>query len=277
MFKNSQKRMEDIIPADFSATPYTDKQLSTAVLTSGQGYQRPIQAKNVQGIINNFNPMLLDPIIVNFRVGKYYVIDGQHRIVALKKMNNGRECMVQCKVLSGLTYEQEALLYHQLDASKRKLSLADDTRALAESGEDEGVREIQKAMRLNGFVWNLDKNGSGCTNNINSVRAVLNAYKQLGYDGLYRTLRIIRKTWGGKPSSLSSYIISGAALFVKAYENEMDDKVFVRQLSKLQPDEIVSRGRSDSSTRNQALKYARVILSAYNRALRNGVLSYKLE
>ena len=104
-------------------------------------------------------------------------------------------------------------------------------------------------MRLNGFVWNLDKNGSGCTNNINSVRAVLNAYKQLGYDGLY----------------------------VKAYENEMDDKVFVRQLSKLQPDEIVSRGRSDSSTRNQALKYARVILSAYNRALRNGVLSYKLE
>ena len=105
----------------------------------------------------------------------------------------------------------------------------------------------------------------------------MNAYKQLGYDGLYRTLRIIRKTWGGKPSSLSSYIISGAALFVKAYENEMDDKVFVRQLSKLQPDEIVSRGRSDSSTRNQALKYARVILSAYNRALRNGVLSYKLE
>lgn len=252
MFKSNQRNFNDIIPADFSATPYTDKQLSTSVLTSGQGYQRPVRQKNVQRIIDEFNPMLLDPIIVNFRGGKYYVIDGQHRIVAIKRMNNGGDCMVQCKVLNGLSYEEEAMLYHKLDAGKKRLRLA-------------------------GFCWNFDKAGSGSANNVNAVRAVLNAHKLLGYEQFYRMLRLIRKTWDGKPSSLSSYIISGAALFIHTYEKDMDDKLFVRQLAKCQPEEIVSRGKTDGSTRNQALKYAKVILDRYNYTLCKGRLPYKFE
>ena len=277
MFKGNQRNFNDIIPADFSATPYTDTQLSTSVLTSGQGYQRPVHQKNVQRIIDEFNPMLLDPIIVNFRGGKYYVIDGQHRIVALKRMNNGGDCMVQCKVLNGLSYEEEAMLYHKLDAGKKRLSLADDTRARAESGEDLDVKEIQRAMRLAGFCWNFDKAGSGSPNNVNAVRAVLNAHKLLGYEQFYRMLRLIRKAWDGKPSSLSSYIISGAALFIHTYEKDIDDKLFVRQLAKCQPEEIVSRGKTDSSTRNQALKYAKVIFDRYNYTLCKGRLPYKFE
>ena len=73
-------------------------------------------------------------------------------------------------------------------------------------------------MRLAGFCWNFDKAGSGSANNVNAVRAVLNAHKLLGYEQFYRMLRLIRKTWDGKPSSLSSYIISGAALFIHTYE-----------------------------------------------------------
>ncbi len=59
-------------------------------------------------IIRDWDERLLDPVIVSFRDGKFYVIDGQHRIAAMRKMNNGSEVMAVCKVYSGLTYEQEA-------------------------------------------------------------------------------------------------------------------------------------------------------------------------
>ena len=59
-------------------------------------------------IIWDWDERLLDPVIVSFRDGKFYVIDGQHRIAAMRKMNNGSEVMAVCKVYSGLTYEQEA-------------------------------------------------------------------------------------------------------------------------------------------------------------------------
>ena len=59
-------------------------------------------------------------------------------------------------------------------------------------------------------------------------------------------------------------MLSGMALFVKTYEAEFDDALFIRRMSAIEPDEIIRRANVDFSNNNAALRYARVIWDKYN-------------
>lgn len=78
--------------------PGVDKVIHSARLISGQAYQRPVREENVNELIGKWNNTLLEPVVVSFRDGKFYVIDGQNRIAAMRKMNNSHDVMVLCKV-----------------------------------------------------------------------------------------------------------------------------------------------------------------------------------
>ena len=49
----------------------------------------------------------------------------------------------------------------------------------------------------------------------------------------------------------------------------MDDRLFIRQLSKVDPNEIIKRGKVDFSTSSNALRFARIILEKYNNQRKN--------
>lgn len=259
-------------------TPYEKKQLSTGILFSGQPYQRKVRPARVKQIMDEFDPKLLDEVIVSYRSGNYNVVDGQHRIAALKAMNGGADVMITCKVLTGLTYEQEADLYERLDASKKKLNIVDSTRAKAEAQNDPDIKNIQKVLSANGISWVFSHSGSsGGKNRISSTRTLLITYQLLGLDGFAQMMRLIKTTWGGVEDSLNMYIISGMGLFVKIYGEELQEDLFVKKLSKVPPREIVIEGKADISTREMALKYARVIWNKYNRKAVKNMLPYKLQ
>lgn len=135
--------------------PGVERSIHTDRLTSGLPYQRPVNPKEVERLIQEWDERLLDPITVSFRDGKFYVVDGQHRISAMREMNGGRGIMVNCKVYNGLTYEQEADLCYKLDKAKKRLSLSQSTNVLAESGGDAEIRKantcaLSRFMAING-------------------------------------------------------------------------------------------------------------------------------
>ena len=224
--------------------------------------------KEVNRLIREWDDRLLDPLVVSFRDGKFNVVDGQHRVAAMRKMNGGKEVMVPCTIYSGLTYEQEADLCYKLDKAKKRLTLAQATNALAESGTDADIRTVKSLIEANGFVWALNRR-TRSTNEIGSIRALMKSWRALGNDEFSRMLVLLRCTWGGNPDSLTSFIFSGMTIFLKAYGAEIDDRLFIRQLSKVEPDEIVRRGKLDFSTTNNGLRYARVILEKYNNQRKN--------
>lgn len=237
-----------------------------------------MQTHVVRQIVETFDPKLLDEIIVSFRGNRYNVVDGQHRISALKLMNGGKDCMVSCKVITGLTYEQEADLYNRLDASKRRLSISDSTRAKAEAKNDQDIQDIKKVLESNGIEWAFTSyGGSGGNNRVSATRAILGAYSLLGTAGFSKMTRLIKNTWHGDKKSLNMYIISGMALFVKTYGNEINEEYFVKKLSGVAPNEIISAGKTDISTREMGLKYARVIWNKYNWKSRINLLDYKFK
>ena len=92
--------------------------LSTGELYSGQPYQRPVKDCDVDKLVREWDPRLLTPLVVSYRDGRYNLVDGQHRVCAMRKKNGGKDVTALCRVYHGLTYEQEAELYYKLDQAK---------------------------------------------------------------------------------------------------------------------------------------------------------------
>lgn len=257
-------------------TTYTTLRISTSMLISGQPYQRPVKRAQVRSIIENYDPRLMDDVIVNVRDGRYYVIDGQHRIAALREMNGGADVIVTCKVYRGMTYQQEADLYHKLDDSKTKLNTKDNIRSMSESEAYPEIEDIKRALSESGISLNLAAGGGRSNDRISAVRETVSAYDALGYDGFSRMIRLIKAAWNGSQKSLTSYILSGMALFLRTYGDSLEDAVFVRQMTKFRPEDIIMQGRADTTTTNGQLKYAKAILAKYNYQRRDK-LPYRLE
>ena len=243
--------------------------LSTGELYSGQPYQRPVLDRVVDKLVREWDPRLLTPLVVSYRDGRYNLVDGQHRVCAMRKKNGGNDGTALCRVYHGLTYEQEAELYYKLDRAKGHLRLAHATKALVESGADAEIIEIKRLLENAGFVWALDK-PTGEAFEVEATHAVINAYRLLGGAAFSRMLELTARTWHGAPSSVKASFLSGMALFLKTYETELDDDVFIKRLSAIDPEEILRRGKADFSTNKAALRFARVILGKYNSQQRGG-------
>lgn len=267
--KSKPLEQQTTIPEVKYNNPGVSRDLSTAKLTSGLHYQRPVNPEDVDRLIAKWNPCLLTPIVVSFRDGNFNVVDGQHRIAAMRKMAGGGDVIIPCIIYTGLTYRQEAELYYMLDQTRGKLRLSHATKALVESGSDPTIIDVKQRVEDAGFVWALDK-PTGEPFEIAATRAVINAYRLLGGEAFSRMLGLIVGAWHGTPKSLQSSIISGMALFLKTYEAELTDQTFIRRLSMVDPEEITQRGKLDFSTNKAALRFARVILSKYNSQQRGG-------
>lgn len=252
------------------ANPGIAREMSTASLNSGQPYQRPVKPYDVDNLIKRWNPAYLTPIEVSFRDGVYNVINGQHRIEAMRKMNGGRDVMVQCLIYTGLTYEQEAAMYYLLDKSTGRLKLANAIRALLESGTDPAIIDIKRRIERAGFTWALDK-PTGVTYEIKPVRAIIDAYGKLGALSFSRMLGLMAGAWHGTQVSLKSDMISGMALFLKAHEQELDDYAAIQRLSAVDPAEIIQLAKVDSPP----LRYARLIREQYNEHASGDELPYR--
>ena len=112
--ENSVERTEALNPGRL-------QEIYLSRLTSGLNYQRTVDEKAVRKLAENWNPRYLDPVTVSYRDGKYNVIDGQHRIAAMRRMKESgklkfdADVKVLCIVHTGLTYQEEAELFYRLD------------------------------------------------------------------------------------------------------------------------------------------------------------------
>ena len=250
--------------------PGVNRMISTSKLHSGQAYQRPIKEKVVDNLVRFWDDRLLDPIAVSFREGKYFVVDGQHRISAMRRMNGGSDILVPCKVYSGLTYEQEAELYYKLDQAKAHLSMAQSTKALLESDTDKTYTEMKRLIEGAGFRWALEKSSGAAVNEILATRAIFHSYQSLGGESFSRMLSLLSDTWQGDPASLSAMMISGMTLFISTYGDQLSDQTFTQRLGTVDPRLILRRAKSDISTTRNDLRCARALLEKYNGGKRGG-------
>ena len=108
--------------------------LNKNVLVVDKAYQRNESPKLVKSIAKNWKWTAAGVITVNKRDGVYNVIDGQHRVLAAKEIANITH--LPCIIHDGLTIEQEAETFLDVNVGRNNMSALDKFRAATVKGDD---------------------------------------------------------------------------------------------------------------------------------------------
>jgi ParB-like nuclease domain len=184
--------------------------------------QRDLNPARVSKLAASFDPEQMDAPTVNHRGGWYYLIDGQHRIAALKQwLSSWEDQQVQSWCYEGLTEAEEADKFLTLNDtlpvaafSKFKVSV------LAGRGAEADVDRIVRALGLR------IARGSGGISAVGTLRRV---YTRGGPAVLSRALRIIRDAYG--EAGLEARVIDGIALLCQRYDGDLSEQRAVQRLS----------------------------------------------
>lgn len=234
------------------------------------GYNRSINRAQVNKIKKGFREDMIQPAIVSFRDGKYWIIDGQHRTQAIYELNNcDPNTMIRCDVRTGLTYEQEAELYYMLNTSSKRLLFSDELKGLIES-KDAVALSFRDAVESCGYVVG----GNAST----SLRALKTAWKIFnkadGNKKLVDILKLTNEIWPATAAGSDGRIIEGIKLFLENHGGEYDRNRFVKSLSLLSPADIVRKSQTyykqmDSKAFTQPYCTYSILVANYNAGLRN--------
>lgn len=229
-------------------------------------YQRIASNVQVKNIVKNFNPKLLGVVKVSYDDGIYNLIDGQHRVLALKILKISF-CM--CEVHRGLSYQQEAELFSKQSQNRRGLTSGEVFKAKVESQDSYSI-DLKNIVEATGFK--LSYHGGKSKNQISAIGSLDKICKQKnGTFVLYRTLSLIFACWDGQENATDAKMLQGVAVFIKEFEDKFDDKIFIKKLSKVLPKVIIREGSSDISKDqsknglNKNNKYKEIIRNYYNK------------
>jgi hypothetical protein len=185
--------------------------------------QREINQARVDHLAASFDLEQIGTPVVNWRDGSWWIIDGQHRIEALRACGFTDE-KVQCWAYEGLTSEQEAEVF-----LKQNDTLTVNALARFRSGVHAGrvvESDIDRVVRSLGLVVSADKIPGA----IGAVGTLTRVYTRSGPAVLARSLAIIRDAYGDP--GLEAAVIDGIGHMCARYNGDLDIPVAVEKLSK---------------------------------------------
>lgn len=184
--------------------------------------QREFRPHRAEHLAAAFDLEQLGTPVVSERDGWFYLMDGQHRIAALRLIG-WEDQQIQCWVYDGLTETEEAERFLTLndalpvDAYSR-FKVAVVARRATESDIDRIVHDC-------GLVVSNAKE----ENSVAAVGTLVKAYNRDGAEVLARSLGILRDAYGG--AGLIAATIDGISLLCSRYNGALDTEKAVKQLA----------------------------------------------
>ena len=236
-------------------------------LVSNQDYQRNISLKHIRRAAENFDPYQVNPVKVSRRNGVNYVFNGQHTIEIIAAVSGSRETPVWCMVYDDLSYTDEADIFANQQKYVKNLLPFEIFKANLEAGNKEQVliNDLVNSFKME--VGPTQKPGTIC-----AVSTLEYIYERCGYEILNRVLGLVIATWEGEPQSLGANMLKGVTKLIEAYDDDLKDNIFIDKLGRVPVREIMRTARE---LHVGSLGYAEVLLSYYNKKMKNG-LNYEL-
>lgn len=122
-------------------------------------YQRDANSKKITDLASSWSWIAAGAIIVGKRSGKYYVIDGQHRVLASQKRSDISD--LPCLVFETSDVVQEAVGFLDLNTNRRPLEMIARFRALISSGNQTAIF-VDKTLTQHGVEWRKDQGKGSC-------------------------------------------------------------------------------------------------------------------
>jgi hypothetical protein len=239
-----------------------------AALTVGQlfadpRYQRPLDDYRVQRMTDAFDVSLVGIVDVSKRDSDLFaIIDGQHRWAVLREIH-GEAGPIVCNVHQGLTVEQEASLFYEIDRSRRNLTGWDRWWARRGSGE-QGVLDIERTVEKHGLAINpTTKDGV-----VRATKACEDVAALGGQTLLDSTFSLLLAAWGRAADALDGAHIHGLALVIHHYDvgTELDADRLVAAMQDIAPRQVKARAAQLREAHKGVLPrlVAAVLVDRYN-------------
>jgi hypothetical protein len=208
-------------------------------LFADPAYQRPLDEMRVQRMAAEYDPALLGVIEVSDRGdGRFAIIDGQHRWALVREAHpDDDDPPLVCNVHRGLTVEDEARLFYEIDAKRRNLTGWDRWWARRGAG-DPTVLAIEQIAAGHGLrLGPQTKDGM-----IRATRSCEEVVKLGGTQLLDSALSVITAAYGVVADGLDGQLIHGVAHVVAHYErDELDMARLVDAMQAIAPRQVKAR------------------------------------
>lgn len=184
--------------------------------------QRTLNSSRVDRLAAEFDLEQLGTPVVNLRDDLYWIIDGQHRIHALKQIGYGDQ-QVQCWTYEGLSESEEAERFLEY-GNVLPVSAFDRYRIGVNAGREIEC-DIDRIVRANGCVVSRD----ALPGAIAAVATIRKIYSRGGVPVLGRTIRIVRNAYGDP--GLDQWVLDGIGHLCNRYNGSLDDETAVKKLA----------------------------------------------
>lgn len=223
-------------------------------------YQR-VRTAHVNKIYDKWDPNQCDYLIVSYRDDKFYIIDGQHRYyAALARGVKDLPCIIR----TGLTMEDEARIFVEMNTSRKPLNPFDTFKANIANG-NEDIPEVKVDMTIKricdkyGIKVRKAKNVSEprVLRTVTRARLLVNSDDQNGkrLDWIFEL--ISKSNWSECPEVYSTDFLM---MFSSYYLNNINDlenakQRAIRAMCGISPSDFYAKARAKYSTykRNAAL------------------------
>jgi hypothetical protein len=236
--------------------------------------QRNLDPGFVDRIVKHFDHLSVGVIHVSRRApGDYVVLDGQHRVEALRRMNEGTG-LVECKVYVGLTREAEAALFLGLNNFHAPKAI-DRFRSAVAAGRPVEV-EVARQIELAGFkISTAPSDGS-----LAAVTQCVALYKgKNGEQVLQQTLSTIVNAWGHTVAGVNGSVIAGLGRFIARYFDELDIESLEKRLATYPGGAagLIGNGRGLVLLRGGRLQEAigELLVELYNKGRRTRLVAWR--
>ncbi len=244
------------------ATSQTIFELPIGALQVG-GYQRPTNTAQVDKIVAHFDEAKLGLPIVSERSGQYHLLDGAHRVAALRRLGYTH---AKCLVLTGLSYQDEAEYFRTQNQNSRPLTIYNQFKAGLEAGDEQCV-QIDRITRANGFTVGMSNRSF---NSISAIHALTTVCTVYGYDTLDKTLGVLRATWEGINNVIRREFLVGTAEFVHQFGiSQFPERMRFRSIAEIWQDYLAESSHFNCKSSDPAMRkaFCRVLVRHYNRGL----------
>ena len=161
--------------------------------------------------------------IINHRNGVYWVLDGQHRIYALKS-NGFEKDVLDCEVYEDLSDSEMADIF--LGRDDRRAVSPFDKFHIACTANHERETAIRRTVESQGLKVS-QRREEGC---VGAVSALGRVYDRAGDVVLGQVLRTIKNAYTGDPAAFDSQVIEGLGLVFNRYNGRTNDKELAARL-----------------------------------------------
>lgn len=176
----------------------------------------------VDHLVAHFDLEQMGTFTVSHRGDAYYIIDGQHRVAALRELGFTSE-KVQCWVYEGLKEEQEADNFLTLN-NNLSVQAMPKFRVGVTAGRAEEC-DINRIVLAQGMVVTHDQVEGG----VGAVGTLRRVYRRTNPETLGRTLRIAFGAYGDL--GLQAAVIDGIAHVCARYNGDLDEAEATRKLA----------------------------------------------